>query len=82
MRSGLWRELKENAVESYRRESEGNTPMFGRLDSLNEDMLPFLSFLLVLISSLSTMLFGNSLGGSTSDDLSFLLIYTGSIEGG
>lgn len=50
MRSGLWRELKENAVVSYRNDSGGRTPTT-LLDSFIDEMFYGLRFLLVLCSS-------------------------------
>lgn len=79
--SGLCSELNEKAVVSSRNDYEGNTPTT-RLLSLKEETFSTSLFLLVLASSLSTILLGNSLGSSCSDYLSFLRTSAGSIVGG
>ena len=63
MRSGLWRELKEKAVLSYSKESEGSTPITRLFDSFIDETFSLLFFLLVVIYDLSTIELGNSLGG-------------------
>lgn len=48
MRSGLWRELKEKAVFSYKKDYEGKTPTGALFDSLIDEIFSFFIFLLVL----------------------------------
>ena len=61
--------MKEKAFDSSRKDSEGREPAVGLRESFRDEGFSILGFLVVL-SSLSTMLLGNSFGGSTSNAFS------------